>query len=92
MRIQITIWLCLLVIGLSVSTSSCEREASFIVAEYKIHIDSMARNEIKALQSTIDSLCKERFDAGVQKAVDSLIVLRKQEIEAIRNRKVRNNE
>ena len=44
-------------------------------------IDSLFRLEIKVLKPELDSLCDATFDQRVQVAVDSMLIVRRAEIE-----------
>lgn len=67
--------------------SSCTTEAPKVrlSKEEKKHIDSVFSQRIPKIDTLMDSLCVVKRDKNYQLLKDSLIDIRMQEIEAIRN-------
>lgn len=77
-----------LLLGLCIA---CEPEETNIrlTSSERIRIDSLARKQIDSLVPLIDSLCLAQREQVVSHALDSIIQLRKEEEDKLRQRLIR---
>ena len=52
----------------------------------RVKVDTLYSKEVKTLRPYLDSLCEAQFDSLVQRAVDSLLEVRRAEEIRLRNR------
>jgi len=80
----INIILILLATNFVVTQFACNLEEPLVLGKKELDwVDTLAPRETKRLRPLLDSLCDADFDANVQKAVDSIIIIRLQEIQEI---------
>ena len=65
---------------------SCKEDPAFLLAGQKTRIDTVSANQIKLLKPVLDSLCDQNFDMLVNRAKDSIMIVRKEEIRKILNK------
>ncbi len=78
-----------LVLIVSVSLFSCgEKEQTKVrlTSAERVKIDTLYTREVKTLRPYLDSLCEANFDAMVARAVDSLLIVRREEELRLRER------
>lgn len=69
-------------IPLLIFVSSCTEEAPIALnTDDRKLVDSFYMREVSKLKPELDSLCELSFDARVQRAVDSILIERRIEIE-----------
>ncbi len=61
-------------------TTSCVEEPPYLNSTQLKLVDTLAKNQIIPLQIELDNLCDLRFDKEVEKAKDSIIIVRMEEI------------
>ncbi|MEQ8703890.1 MAG: hypothetical protein RIC19_08210 [Phaeodactylibacter sp.] len=68
--------------------AGCESQETGIrlTSSERIRIDSLAKQQIDSLVPLLDSLCTTNKEAIVQRALDSIIELRQQEEQTLRQR------
>jgi len=71
--------------AISSSNYSCIEEPVYLNSTQLKLVDTLVKHQILPLQFELDSLCDLRFDEEVEKAKDSIIVVRIEEI----NKKMR---
>ncbi len=71
--------------------SSCESQETGIrlTSSERIRIDSLAKKQIDSLVPVLDSLCTVNKDKLIEQALDSIIELRQQEEQTLRERIMR---
>lgn len=70
---------------------SCESQETSIrlTSSERIRIDSLAKKQIDSLVPVLDSLCTANKDKLIEQALDSIIELRQQEEQTLRERIMR---
>lgn len=70
---------------------SCESQETGIrlTSSERIRIDSLAKKQIDSLVPVLDSLCTVNKDKLIEQALDSIIELRQQEEQTLRERIIR---
>jgi hypothetical protein len=76
---------CILILGTLLFSCTTEAPKVRLNKEEKKYIDSVFTNQIPQIDTMMDSICTERRNKYYQNLKDSLIEVRIQEIEAIRN-------
>ena len=75
------------VLTLGVILSSCERQEMPLDRKSKREVDTLYRNEVKILSPKMDSMCKVLEDSLYTSFLDSFILQRRKEREAILNQR-----
>lgn len=72
---------------LSIALGSCtEPPPVSLSAEDRAQIDTIYAERVQVLRTQLDSQCEARFEASVQRAVDSMLPIRRAEEERLRQR------
>jgi len=79
---MISLWISLLLTQIG-----CLEEPIELGKKEKILVDTLAIRKTKMLRIELDSICDETFDTRVAVAVDSILAIRKKQIDEIINRK-----
>ena len=79
----------ILILIFSISLSSCgekEKTKVRLTSAERVKVDTLYTREVKILRPYLDSLCETKFDSLVAKAVDSLLIVRREEENRLRER------
>jgi hypothetical protein len=87
-NVRLSASLSLLIVVCLVLMSSCEKEITSIrlTSRERIRIDTIAKQKIDSLIPVMDSICIANYEELRDKALDSILTIRKEEELKIRSR------